>query len=38
MKEKDYQAGPAGDAETRVKGGRWTLVFVRELPHPPQRV
>lgn len=36
MKE-DYQPGAAADAEVRQEG-RWTLVFVRELRHPPSKV
>jgi uncharacterized protein YndB with AHSA1/START domain len=38
MKRADYQAGPAGDVQVQEDGDRWTLVFVRELRHPPQRV
>jgi uncharacterized protein YndB with AHSA1/START domain len=34
----DYQPGRAGDAEIRRDGDRWTLVFVRELSHPPAKV
>lgn len=34
----DYQAGPAGEAAVRKDGERWTLVFVRELEHSPERV
>ena len=33
-----YQAGPATGASVREQDGRWTLVFVRELPHPPSKV
>lgn len=33
-----YQAGAAGEATVREAGGRWILVFVRELKHPRQRV
>ena len=36
MTRKDYQPTPAGRVETRQDGDRWTLVFVRELAHPPQ--
>lgn len=35
---KDYVPGKAGDAEARKDGDRWTLVFVRELAHPPSKV
>jgi uncharacterized protein YndB with AHSA1/START domain len=34
----DYQPGKAVDAEVRQEGSRWTLVFIRELRHPPSRV
>jgi uncharacterized protein YndB with AHSA1/START domain len=37
-RREDYQPGPATDAEVREEGGRWTLVFVRELRHPPSEV
>jgi hypothetical protein len=30
-----YVPGPAGGAEVRKDGERWTLVLVRELRHPP---
>lgn len=38
MKRSQYQPGPPGEADVRPEGGRWTLVFVRELRHPPQQV
>ena len=34
----DYQPGAAGEAEVREEGGRSTLVFVRQLKHPPEKV
>src|SRR5208283_610342 len=34
----DYQAGPAAGAEVRKDGEKWTLVVVRELRHPPEKV
>lgn len=34
----DYQPGAAVDAEVRSDGSHWTLVFVRELRHPPGKV
>lgn len=34
----DYQPGAAADAEARSDGSRWTLVFVRQLRHPPSKV
>jgi uncharacterized protein YndB with AHSA1/START domain len=33
-----YTPGPAGGAEVRKDGEIWTLVLVRELRHPPQKV
>jgi len=33
-----YVPGPASGAAARKDGERWTLVLVRELPHPPARV
>ena len=33
-----YQAGAAADAHVRKDGDRWTLVFVRELRHRPDKV
>jgi uncharacterized protein YndB with AHSA1/START domain len=38
MTRRDYRPTPAGRVETRQDGDHWTLVFVRELAHPPQRV
>lgn len=38
MKKVDYQPGAVAEAEARQDGDRWTLVFVRELPHPPSKV
>ena len=38
MKRDSYQAGPPENAGVRPDGPRWTIVFVRELRHPPQRV
>jgi uncharacterized protein YndB with AHSA1/START domain len=35
----EYMPGPAAGAEVRNKDGeKWTLVLVRELRHPPQKV
>ncbi len=34
----DYQPGAAIDADARRDGSRWTLVFVRQLRHPPSKV
>jgi uncharacterized protein YndB with AHSA1/START domain len=33
-----YQPGRASGAEVRKDGERWTLVLVRELAHPPDKV
>jgi uncharacterized protein YndB with AHSA1/START domain len=33
-----YAPGPAAGAEIRKKGESWTLVLVRELRHPPEKV
>lgn len=38
MSDSDYTPGPAAGAEVRKEGDRWTLVLVRELRHPPERV
>ncbi|HEX4683177.1 MAG TPA: SRPBCC family protein [Gemmatimonadaceae bacterium] len=35
---EQYAPGAATGAEVRKEGGRWTLVLVRELRHPPARV
>ena len=34
----DYQPGAAIDADARRDGSRWTLVFVRQLRHAPNKV
>lgn len=33
-----YAPGPAGGAQVRKDGDKWTLVLVRELRHPPDKV
>ena len=33
-----YAPGPAGGAQIRKDGENWTLILVRELRHPPERV
>ena len=35
---EEYAPGPAAGAEVEKEGGKWTLVLVRELRHPPARV
>jgi uncharacterized protein YndB with AHSA1/START domain len=39
MNERDrYTPGPASGAEVRKEGENWTLVLVRVLHHPPEKV
>jgi uncharacterized protein YndB with AHSA1/START domain len=39
MNNRDaYMAGPAAGAEVRKNGEVWTLIVVRELSHPPEKV
>jgi Polyketide cyclase / dehydrase and lipid transport len=33
-----YVPGPAGGAEVKKDGEKWTLILVRELRHPPEKV
>jgi uncharacterized protein YndB with AHSA1/START domain len=33
-----YVPGPAGGAQVEKENEKWTLVFVRELRHPPEKV
>jgi uncharacterized protein YndB with AHSA1/START domain len=33
-----YTPGPARDAQVRKEGEKWTLILVRELRHPPEKV
>ena len=35
---EQYRPGPARGAQVRKEGERWTLVLVRELRHPPEKV
>src|SRR5215472_16623820 len=35
---EQYTPGPAGGAQVRKDGEKWTLILVRELRHPPQKV
>jgi uncharacterized protein YndB with AHSA1/START domain len=35
---EQYAPGPASGAEVRKDGDKWTLLLVRDLPHPPARV
>jgi hypothetical protein len=39
MSSRDnYKPGPAAGAEVRRDGEKWTLICVRELHHPPEKV
>src|SRR6201747_3036557 len=39
MSNRDqYMPGPAAGAEVRKDGKKWTLILVRELRHPPEKV
>lgn len=38
MTRKDFQPGPAAEVAALPDGERWTLVFVRELRHPRDKV
>ena len=39
MTEREqYTPGPAREAEIRKDGDKWTLILVRELRHPPEKV
>ena len=39
MTDRDqYTPGPARGAEVRKDGEKWTLILVRELRHPPEKV
>ena len=38
MTKDDYRPTPPAEVRTESAGGRWTLVFVRELRHAPEKV
>ena len=38
MTTPQYAPGPAGSAQVRKDGEKWTLILVRELRHPPEKV
>jgi uncharacterized protein YndB with AHSA1/START domain len=39
MRDREpYTPGPAGGAQVRKEGENWTLILVRELRHPPEKV
>src|ERR1022692_1819798 len=35
---EQYPPGPASGAQVRKDGEKWTLILVRELRHPPEKV
>ena len=35
---EQYEPGPAGGARIQQDGEKWTLVLIRELRHPPEKV
>jgi uncharacterized protein YndB with AHSA1/START domain len=35
---EDYAPGPASGAQVRKGGEKWTLILVRDLRHPPEKV
>jgi uncharacterized protein YndB with AHSA1/START domain len=38
MTRSNFDAGPLADVSYEASGERWTLVFVRDIPHPPAKV
>ncbi len=38
MHREQYTPGPARGAQVRKDGEKWTLILVRELRHPPEKV
>ncbi len=38
MTDREYAPGPASGAQVRKDGEKWTLILVRELRHPPEKV
>jgi len=38
MDGEEYIPGPASGAQVRKDGEKWTLILVRELRHPPEKV
>lgn len=38
MNPADFEPGPLAEVDCRATGDRWTVVFVRDLHHPPQKV
>jgi uncharacterized protein YndB with AHSA1/START domain len=38
MNQTRFQPGPLAEVDCRADGDRWTLIFVRDLRHPPEKV
>src|SRR5271168_1449967 len=38
IEREQYKPGPATGAQVRKDGEKWTLILVRELRHPPEKV
>src|SRR5438874_5616237 len=38
LEREQYTPGPAGGAQVRKDGEKWTLILVRELRHSPEKV
>jgi uncharacterized protein YndB with AHSA1/START domain len=38
MKRTTFEPGPLADVRCQPSGTQWTLVFIRDLRHPPERV
>lgn len=38
MNRNTFEPGPLVEVDCRASDGGWTLVFVRALPHPPEKV
>lgn len=38
MNRSDFEPGPLHEVQRQRSGDRWTLVFTRDLRHPPERV
>src|SRR5438046_3637913 len=38
LEREQYTPGPAGGAQVRKDGEKWTLILVRELRHSPEKI
>jgi uncharacterized protein YndB with AHSA1/START domain len=38
MNRPDFEPSPPAEVDAQADGDRWTLVFVRDLRHPPEKV